>query len=87
MEPALRQRALDHAVASLMLWNLPFETRDSRKSLHLFHYLRGTPADLHRFMHDDGDLRDRVLLALDGTASDERIATVLRRLSVSGLVL
>ncbi len=82
MEPALRQRALDHAIASLMLWNFPFETRDSGKSLHLFHYLRGDPADLHRFMHNDSDLRDLVLLALDGTDSDERVATVLRRLIV-----
>jgi hypothetical protein len=83
MEPAMRLPALDHAIASLLLWNLPFETRDSRTSIHLFHFLQGAPADIDRFVDRDSDLRDRVLLALDGTPIAERVATVRRRLSTT----
>ena len=79
-DPGQRLRAIDHCVASLLVWPWPFDTRDFRKSIHLFRHLDASMTDVVRFVEKDGDLRDRVVARLAGGLA-QRVREVGTRLA------
>jgi tetratricopeptide (TPR) repeat protein len=80
LDPRLRRRAIDHCVAALLVWPWPFDTRDSRKSVHLFRHLDAEMTDVVRFTNTDSNLRDRVMERLAGDV-DQHVLKVGRRLT------
>jgi tetratricopeptide (TPR) repeat protein len=67
--------------ASLLAWSIPVETRDSIKSIGMFHRLKMSLDDVRAFLTESGDLLD-ALWDLRGFDGATRLANIERRLDL-----